>query len=286
MRLDVLALFARLALAASFLTAVADRLGQYGPPGAAGVAWGDMQHFQAYAARLNPWFPPSVIPTLSWFVTILEIVLGFSLVAGFQVRRVSMLSGVLLLAFAFGMTAGTGVRSALYASVFSASACALLLAQREPDRFSLDSLLRRRRAATLDAPPRQAFHYTAAAWALLFAAPHAWWALGIPAGFPGGAASFELMMSTWRYYFDVAVVFLSVVAIVVALAPIHAWGDAIPRSVLSNLALAASCLLTLRGVAGLVADGTSDLVWWPMFLIGGLLFGATAFSAVARSPSD
>jgi len=211
--LDLLALCARLALGASFLTAVADRLGQYGPAGTAGVAWGDMQHFQAYAARLNPWFPPSVIPPLSWFVTVTETILGLSLIAGFQIRLVSMLSGVLLLTFAIGMTAGTGVRSALYASVFSASACAFLLSQREPDRLSLDSLLRRRGAAAIDAPPRKAIHYTAAAWALVFAAPHTWWALG----------------------------------------------------------------------AGLVADGSSDLVWWPIFLAGGLLFGAVAFSTSSEA---
>jgi hypothetical protein len=56
-------------------------------------------------------------------------------------------------------------------------------------------------------------NYAACVWALLFAAPHVWWALGFPAGFPGGLArgraNHELMMSTWRYYFDVAVIFLS-----------------------------------------------------------------------------
>jgi thiosulfate dehydrogenase [quinone] large subunit len=147
-RRDIVALFARLALAASFLTAVADRLGQYGPPGTPTVAWGDMQHLQAYAAQLNPWFPAGVIPLLSWVVTVAETVLGLSLIAGFQVRRVAVASGALLLAFAIGMTAGTGIRSALYASVFSASACAFLLSQREPDAFTLDHLIfrcRRRR---------------------------------------------------------------------------------------------------------------------------------------------
>ncbi len=143
---DLLALCARLALAASFLTAVADRLGVWGSPGTANVAWGDMQHFQAYAGQLNPWFPASVIPLLSWLVTVAETILGLSLIAGFEIRRVSLLSGALLLAFAIGMTTGTGVRSALYASVFSAAACALLLWQREPDRFSLDRLIRRRRS--------------------------------------------------------------------------------------------------------------------------------------------
>jgi hypothetical protein len=40
-------------------------------------------------------------------------------------------------------------------------------------------------------------------------------------------------------------------------------------------------MLTLRGVAGLVVDGASDPVWWPMFLIGGVLFGSVAWLARA-----
>lgn len=112
---------------------------------------------------------------------------------------------------------------------------------------------------------------------MLFAAPHVWWALGVPAGCPGGRAGHELMMTTWRLYFDVGVIGLSVLAFFVALAPIRPWGDAIPRGVLRAMSSVASFLLTLRGVAGLIADGVSDLVWWPTFLVGGLLFGAIAF---------
>jgi thiosulfate dehydrogenase [quinone] large subunit len=278
---DLLGLYARLALAASFLTAVADRLGQYGPPGTPSVAWGDMQHFQSYAGQLNPWFPAAVIPLLSWLVTAGETLLGLSLIAGFQIRRVSLVSGALLVAFAIGMTAGTGVRSALYASVFSASACAFLLWLFGPDRLTLDFLIRRRLTSnTVTSSSREAIHHAAAAWAVLFAAPHLWWALGVPAGFPGGRAGHELMMTTWRYYFDVGVVGLSVLAVVVALAPIRPWGEAIPRALLRALAWAACFLLSLRGVAGLIADGTSDLVWWPTFLAGGLLFGAVALLAL------
>jgi thiosulfate dehydrogenase (quinone) large subunit len=276
-RRDIVTLFARLALAASFLTAVADRLGQYGPPGTPTVAWGDMQHFQAYAAQLNPWFPASVIPFLSWVVTVAETVLGLSLIAGFQVRRVAVASGALLLAFAIGMTAGTGIRSALYASVFSASACAFLLSQGEPDAFTLDHLIFHYRTEG-GTSSRMWIYYAAAAWAVLFAAPHLWWALGVPAGFPGGPASHELMMTTWRFYFDIAVVGLSILAVFLALAPIQPWGSAIPRGMLRRMASVAAFLLTLRGVAGLIADGASDFVWWPMFLIGGLLFCAIALS--------
>jgi hypothetical protein len=87
-----------------------------------------------------------------------------------------------------------------------------------------------------------------------------------------------LMMASHRFYvFDVAVVALSVLALFVALAPVHSWGDRIPDGALRGLSCGAAFLLSLRGVAGLVADGVTDLVWWPMFLVGGLLFGAAAF---------
>ena len=46
---------ARLALAAAFLSAVADRLGLWGPPGTPGVAWGSFEPFLAYTATINPW---------------------------------------------------------------------------------------------------------------------------------------------------------------------------------------------------------------------------------------
>jgi hypothetical protein len=49
--------FARLALGAGFLSAVADRFGIWGPAGATNVAWGDFASFTGYAAKLNPWAP-------------------------------------------------------------------------------------------------------------------------------------------------------------------------------------------------------------------------------------
>jgi len=132
--------FLRLALAAAFLTAVTDRLGIWGPSGTANVAWGDMPHFMAYAATLNPWFPKTMIPVLAWFVTVAETSLGAALILGFQTRRAAQLGGWLLLAFGIGMTAGTGIKSALNASVFSASAGAFLLATSPEYPLSIDSL--------------------------------------------------------------------------------------------------------------------------------------------------
>ena len=47
----------RVALAAGFLSAVADRFGLWGMPGTPGVARGDWSHFLTYTGRLN-WFLP------------------------------------------------------------------------------------------------------------------------------------------------------------------------------------------------------------------------------------
>ena len=127
-------------------------------------------------------------------------------------------------------------------------------------------------------------NYAACVWALVFAAPHLWWTLGISIAFAGGEASYRSFMSSlWRYLFDVVVVLLSFTAAVVALALVRPWGSRIPRWIPRAAAWIASAMLTLRGVAGLVVDGSSDLIWWPTFLTGGVLFGSVAW--VARTPA-
>jgi len=133
--------FLRAALAAGFLSAVADRFGLWGPPGSQHVAWGNMAHFFRYVAILNPWFPAALIPTVGWLATFAEIALGLLLLIGFQTRWAARLSGLLLLAFAFGMTAGTNIKSAFDASVFAASAGAFLLAKASRFPWSIDSML-------------------------------------------------------------------------------------------------------------------------------------------------
>lgn len=122
--------------------------------------------------------------------------------------------------------------------------------------------------------------YAACVWAVLFAAPHTWWALGIPAGFPGGEANHQLWMSsTWRYMYNVMVIILSAMAVLVALTFLRPSHHVIRRWIPHTAAWIAGGMLSLRGVAGLLVDGTSDLVWWPTFLVGGILFSALAWSA-------
>jgi putative oxidoreductase len=120
--------FLRLALAIGFLSAVADRFGLWGPPGASGVAWGSWPLFVAYVAKLN-WFAPSaVVPFLAWVSTVAEVGLALGLLVGWQLRWFALGSGLLLLAFAVTMTLALGIKAPLDYSVFAASAGAFVLA--------------------------------------------------------------------------------------------------------------------------------------------------------------
>ena len=119
----------------------------------------------------------------------------------------------------------------------------------------------------------------ACAWTLLFAAPHVWWALGVSAGFPGGDNAYrEAWSGTWFPRYNLVVVLLGTAGLLVILAIVTPLGRAVPRRVLLTLSWLGAAVLTARGVAGLVVDGRSDLVWWPTFLLGGVLYGVTAWS--------
>jgi len=61
------------------------------------------------------------------------------------IRMASVLSGLLLLSFAIGIVTGLGTKTPFDYSGFSVAAAAFLLAFWEPDRFTLDKLLKRLR---------------------------------------------------------------------------------------------------------------------------------------------
>ncbi|MGH9398073.1 MAG: DoxX family protein, partial [Terriglobia bacterium] len=133
------AVYLRLALGAAFLSAVADRFGIWGAAGTPLVAWGDFHNFLLYAAKLNPWFPRTWIPTIGWIATLCELVFGVALIAGLRTRLAAFLSGYLTLAFAFGMAVGLGIKAPLNYSVFTASAASFLLASLKDFPWSLDA---------------------------------------------------------------------------------------------------------------------------------------------------
>lgn len=135
--------FLRLALAFSFLSAVADRFGFWGVYGQPNVTWGNYARFVNYTAKLNWFLPAGMIPALAIVATAAEILLGILLVLGWKTRTTALLSGVLLTSFALTMTAALGVKAPLDLSVFSAAGGALLLGVCAEFPFSMDALGRR-----------------------------------------------------------------------------------------------------------------------------------------------
>ena len=133
-------IYARIALGAAFLSAVASRFGVWqGTPGMSRFG-----NFLEYTAEVNSFMPKATIPFLAWAATVAETTLGFTLIAGglsalfipYRVawpRWVALGSAVLLAMFGTAMAISGGIKSPLDYSVFSASACALLLAV-FPDR--------------------------------------------------------------------------------------------------------------------------------------------------------
>ena len=118
----------RITLAVGLLSAVADRFGLWGAPGTHAVAWGNFAAFLAYTAKLNPWCPAALIPTLGWAATIAECTLGLALLTGFRLRYTAAATALLTTSFGIAMTLWTSPESPLSYSVFAFAAAAYLLA--------------------------------------------------------------------------------------------------------------------------------------------------------------
>lgn len=118
----------RVALAAGFLSAVADRFGVWGKPGAPQIAWGDWSHFVVYTATLNWFLPARFVPAVAAVATIAEVALAVLLLLGYRVVWTATASGILLLLFAIAMTAALGPKAPLDYSVYAAAAAAFLVA--------------------------------------------------------------------------------------------------------------------------------------------------------------
>lgn len=119
--------FLRFGLAASFISAVADRFGYWGAAGASGVVWGNFANFTAYTQTLNPWAGAALVPALAWAATALEGILAVLLMLGLWLKQAAWLSGALLLIFALSMLSTVGLKAPLDYSVFTASAAGFAL---------------------------------------------------------------------------------------------------------------------------------------------------------------
>jgi len=137
---DLAAAFLRLAMGVGLVSAVADRLGFWGPPGASMVSWGSFHNFLIYTAKLNPWCPSACLPVLGVVVSVAEAGLGILLIVGISSRLAALLTGMMTFIFAAAMTLVLGVHAPLIYSVFPFSAASFLLASQPPDKLSIDNL--------------------------------------------------------------------------------------------------------------------------------------------------
>lgn len=136
----------RFALAASFLSAVADRFGLWGAPGTPGVAWGAFEPFLAYTKTLLWFLPAGLVPAAGWFATVLETLLGIGLIVGVRLPVVALVSGLLLSNFGICMTIANGPEGPFSYSVWTAAAGAFLLATLPEARlFAKDNVIPERR---------------------------------------------------------------------------------------------------------------------------------------------
>jgi uncharacterized membrane protein YphA (DoxX/SURF4 family) len=118
--------YARIALGAAFLSAVASRFGVWD-----GTL--DLKHFSGfleYTAEVNAFMPPVTVPLLAWAATAAETALGILLILGVWPRWIALSSAIVLAMFGTAMAISLGLKSPMDYSVFSASAAAALLTQR------------------------------------------------------------------------------------------------------------------------------------------------------------
>jgi uncharacterized membrane protein YphA (DoxX/SURF4 family) len=117
-------LYARFAVGAAFLSAVAGRFG----------LWDrtlDLKHFAnflEYAGEVLSFMPKATIPYLASVATVCEASLGILLILGLWPRWVSLASAILLAMFGTAMAISLGLKSPMDYSVYSASGAAVLLA--------------------------------------------------------------------------------------------------------------------------------------------------------------
>ena len=125
----------RLAMAATFLSAVGSRFGLWGS------GW---RSFVAYTAEVNSFVPHTWAPMLAIAATALELTFAALLLIGLRTQRAALGASVLTLGFALAMAWSFGLKSPMDYSVFVDSAAMGLLSTLPPDRWTVDAWLERR----------------------------------------------------------------------------------------------------------------------------------------------
>jgi len=132
-------LILRIVLGITMLSAVADRFGLWGAPGAAGVAWGNWENFVLYTNALNPFASKSTAEVLGGLATFFEILFSLLLFIGFKTKLTALGTAVLMLLFALSMAISTSIKAPFDYSVLTSSAAALLLSAIGKTDYAFDN---------------------------------------------------------------------------------------------------------------------------------------------------
>ena len=130
----------RILIALAFLDAVGDRFGLLGPPGSAGVSWGNFARFIQYTGVVNAFLPATAVPAFAVLATICETILGLAMLLGIRVRWAARGSAALLFLFATAMTI-SGLSQFAY-GVYMMCAGAATLSIVDASFMSLDAAFR------------------------------------------------------------------------------------------------------------------------------------------------
>ena len=145
-KFDNAQLYLRLALGAGFLLPVLDRMGWLGAAGLNGNSWGNWENFAAYTHTLMPYMSKSLSGIFALLATISEVLFAVTLIFGYKTRLAALGSFALTLTFGISMFFFAGYRSSFSFSVFVDSAASLLLSAIPVYKWSLDNVIRAKRA--------------------------------------------------------------------------------------------------------------------------------------------
>ena len=122
-------LFTRFALAATYLSGVADRFGAWGRFGAPNVSWGDFQHFVSRVQTYVPHASPSLALVVAWVSTVLDSALALGLLIGVRTRTMAIGSAILLVGYALVVAMSPAGLHAVFAyGFFGLAGASMLLA--------------------------------------------------------------------------------------------------------------------------------------------------------------
>lgn len=128
-------LFLRLALALTFLSAVADRFGFWGN----NSTWGNWRNFENYTKQITAFLPESLSIFGAYIATFLETVFALLLILGYKTKITAFATGILLLLFALSMSFTLGIKAPLDYSVWVGCTAAFLLSTLNQFQFSIDN---------------------------------------------------------------------------------------------------------------------------------------------------